>query len=64
MKQIDISGFESYQITDDGRVWSKKNSIFLKTHDNGNGSLMRILPLAYIPEIDYETIDKLFSDIY
>ncbi|MEE0901455.1 MAG: ADP-ribosylglycohydrolase family protein [Methanobrevibacter sp.] len=28
------------------------------THDNGNGSLMRILPLAYIPNIDYETIEN------
>ncbi len=27
-------------------------------HDNGNGSLMRILPLAYLPDIDYETIEN------
>lgn len=27
-------------------------------HDNGNGSLMRILPLAFIPTIDYETIEN------
>ena len=26
--------------------------------DNGNGSLMRILPLAYIRDIDYETIEN------
>lgn len=26
--------------------------------DNGNGSLMRILPLAYIPNIDYETVEN------
>lgn len=26
--------------------------------DNGNGSLMRILPLAYIPDITYETIEN------
>lgn len=26
--------------------------------DNGNGSLMRILPLAFIPDIDYETVEK------
>lgn len=31
------------------------------THDNGNGSLMRILPLAYIPDIDYETIENISS---
>jgi ADP-ribosylglycohydrolase len=27
--------------------------------DNGNGSLMRILPLAYIKDIDYETIENI-----
>ncbi|WP_299524155.1 ADP-ribosylglycohydrolase family protein [uncultured Methanobrevibacter sp.] len=26
--------------------------------DNGNGSLMRILPLAFIPDINYETIEN------
>ena len=26
--------------------------------DNGNGSLMRILPLAFIPDIDYETVEN------
>lgn len=26
--------------------------------DYGNGSLMRILPLTYIPEIDYETVEN------
>ena len=29
--------------------------------DNGNGSLMRILPLAYIPDISYETIENISS---
>lgn len=29
------------------------------TRDNGNGSLMRILPLAYLPEVDYETIENI-----
>ena len=29
--------------------------------DNGNGSLMRILPLAFIPNIDYETIENVSS---
>ena len=28
------------------------------SHNNGNGSLMRILPLAYIKDIDYETIEN------
>ena len=26
--------------------------------DNGNGSLMRILPMAYLPDADYDTIEK------
>ncbi|WP_294005122.1 ADP-ribosylglycohydrolase family protein [uncultured Methanobrevibacter sp.] len=29
--------------------------------DNGNGSLMRILPLAFIKDIDYETIENISS---
>lgn len=29
--------------------------------DNGNGSLMRILPLAYINDADYETIENISS---
>lgn len=29
--------------------------------DNGNGSLMRILPLAYIKNIDYDTVEKVSS---
>ena len=29
--------------------------------DNGNGSLMRILPIAYIKDIDYDTIEKVSS---
>ncbi len=29
--------------------------------DNGNGSLMRILPLAYINSIDYETVENVSS---
>lgn len=29
--------------------------------DNGNGSLMRVLPLAYIKDIDYETIGNVSS---
>ncbi len=31
------------------------------THDNGNGSLMRVLPLAFIPDIDYETVENVSS---
>jgi ADP-ribosylglycohydrolase len=29
--------------------------------DNGNGSLMRILPLAYLKDIDYETVENVSS---
>lgn len=31
------------------------------THDNGNGSLMRVLPLAYISGVDYETVENVSS---
>lgn len=30
MEQVDIKGFEDYQVTDDGRVWSKKTNKWLK----------------------------------
>ena len=33
----DIKGFEDYQITDDGRVWSKKTNKWLKPQLGGNG---------------------------
>ena len=38
MKQVDIKGFENYQVTDDGRVWSKKSKMYLSTNrKDGNG---------------------------
>jgi ADP-ribosylglycohydrolase len=30
-------------------------------HSNGNGSLMRVLPLSYIKGIDYETVENVSS---
>lgn len=30
MRQVDIKEFEDYQVTDDGRVWSKKRNRWLK----------------------------------
>ena len=33
----DIKGFEDYQITDDGKVWSKKSGKFLKAWLNNTG---------------------------
>ena len=30
MRQVDIKGFEDYQVTDDGRVWSKKSNKWMK----------------------------------
>ena len=33
----------------------------IRDRDNGNGSLMRILPLAYIKSIKYDTIEKVSS---
>lgn len=32
-----------------------------EVRDNGNGSLMRILPLAFIPSIDFETVENISS---
>lgn len=39
MRKIDIDGFENYQITDDGKIWSKKSNKYMKLSDNGNGYL-------------------------
>ena len=36
MRQVDVNGFENYQVTDDGRVWSKKSKKYLKqSYSNG-----------------------------
>lgn len=40
MEQVDIKGFEDYQITDDGRVWSKKSNKWKKQSKNRNGYLV------------------------
>ena len=40
MRQVDIKGFEKYQITDDGRVWSKKTNRWLKSYIGTNGYFM------------------------
>lgn len=60
----DIKGFEDYQITDDGRVWSKKTNKWLKTNLNSHGyyqiciyknnkqyslSIHRLIAEAFIP---------------
>lgn len=37
MRQVDIKGFEDYQITDDGRVWNKKSNKWLKPWLNDAG---------------------------
>ena len=38
MRQVDIKGYERYQITDDGRVWSKKSIKYLSDKKkDGNG---------------------------
>lgn len=37
MRQIDIKGFEDYQITDDGRVWSRKSNMWRKLFHNKDG---------------------------
>lgn len=68
MERVDIKGFENYQITDDGRVWSKLSNRWLnptKSQDGylrvklcyGNGkyinaSVHRIVAKAFIPNPD------------
>ena len=38
MRQVDIKGFEDYQITDDGRVWSKKTNKWMIMQTNKKNS--------------------------
>ena len=65
MIQVDINGFKNYQITDDGRVWSKKSQRYLTPtfskdgylrvklcYGNGkykNASVHRIVAKTFIP---------------
>lgn len=39
MRQIDIKGFENYQVTDDGRIWSKKSKRYLIPTKSPDGYL-------------------------
>ena len=66
MKQVDIKGFENYQITEDGRVWNKKREKWLtqvivggykkvQLWNNGKGkqvSIHRLIADAFIPNPD------------
>lgn len=45
----DIKGFEDYQITDDGRVWSKITNRWLKPSKDGFGYLKVLLVKNKIP---------------
>ena len=40
----DIKGYPNYQISNLGRVWSKKRQIYLKPHKNNSGYLSVVLP--------------------
>ncbi len=40
----DIKGYPNYQVSNLGRVWSKKRQIYLKPHKNNNGYLSVTLP--------------------
>ena len=51
MRQVDIKGFEDYQITDDGRVWNKKTNKWMKTRLNKNG----------YPRISFHKGDKVIT---
>lgn len=67
MNQVDIKNFENYQITDDGRVWSKNSNRFLSLNKGKNGyylanlwknnklytkSVHRLVVEAFIPNPD------------
>jgi hypothetical protein len=39
MRQVDIKGFDNYQVTDDGRVWSKKSQRYLTPTKSQDGYL-------------------------
>ena len=51
-------GTTKYALNNYKRGCSPLESGGTDSHSNGNGSLMRILPLAYIKDIDYETIEN------
>ena len=40
----DIKGYPDYQISNLGRVWSKKRQIYLKPHKNNSGYLSVVIP--------------------
>ena len=64
----DIKGYPGYQISNLGRVWSKKRQIYLKTHKNNSGYFQvclyaingkskkelvhRLVALAFIPNLN------------
>ncbi len=61
-KRFDIgittrNALENYRYNDTPALKSGFNG----ERDNGNGSLMRILPLAYLKDVDYETIENISS---
>ena len=70
---MEIEGYENYLIYEDGKVFSKKRKIFLKSLDNGDGYLIvplckdgkkkaftihRLIALHYIPNPhNYKCVD-------
>lgn len=59
MLQVDIKGDENYQITDDGRVWSKRSKKFLK--DFGVKDNYRYVQLG---KNNYKSVHRLVAEAF
>ena len=53
---MDIEGYNTYQIYDDGRVWSKKRNIFLKPYVRGNKEKYKCLDIFGGPQKTRKTM--------
>lgn len=64
MKQVDIKGFEDYQITDDGRVWNKKSNKWLKVSIDPHKGGYYIVSLYKDGKQRLTTIHRLIAETF
>lgn len=62
MRQVDIDGFETYQITDDGRVWSKLTNKWLKPSITKGG--YKLVSLYKDSKVYYKKIHRLVAKAF